>query len=315
MNIVTLIPVKNEEAILQTTLLNASKFSDFIIVADQHSTDRSCEIAATFPKVHIITNENKGHSNKVRWQLLDEARKIPGDNLMVAIDADEMISPKWFQEIKKEYANRKGPVQFSFKWIQLWNSFEVYRNDGVWKDSKKIVVWLDDRIIDYDRTEVINDHTSRVPGKDIPIIEVNDFPLLHFQFVFKKQTELKQVWYMMNEFIASSGTNARKINYKYSVSRFDQKVTTKLVDKKWFQEIDLPTRQINTPSWHRIEIERLFNERGIAYFESLDIWHVEELKKQFINGYGRNPKPQKYPLFFIKINNIKIGLKGFLNVK
>lgn len=75
---------------------------DYIIVADQGSTDGLRDIAASFPKVILIDNPSK-EFNEPEGQkiLLEEARRIPGRRLIIALDADEFItanfltSPEW----------------------------------------------------------------------------------------------------------------------------------------------------------------------------------------------------------------------------
>ena len=99
MKVITLIPIKNEDWILEYTLKSVCQFSDHVIVADQQSTDKSLDICKKFPKVKVINNENLGHSNKVRWSLLDEAREIDGNNLIFCIDADEIISPSCLNKL------------------------------------------------------------------------------------------------------------------------------------------------------------------------------------------------------------------------
>jgi len=304
MKIITLVPVKNEEFILKTFLENASKFSDYIILADQHSTDRTREIALSFEKVRIIDNDEEGHSNSIRWKLLDEARKIPGNNMMIALDADEMISPMWFGKIFEQKIIEDGQaLHFSFPWIQLFESFDYYRDDGVWKNTRKTAVWIDDRKIDYKRNIVINDHTSRVPGENIKTCEINEYPILHFQFVFKERTELKQAWYKMRELI--EGGNPRKINYRYQQSSFDGKIRPKRVKKEWFEGIELPSLEEKPKSFHLEEILEWFNKYGIEFFESLEIWHIKRLQEEFMKKVGRKPKPKTFPKWLIKLNNIK----------
>jgi hypothetical protein len=51
-----------------------------------------------------------GHSNKVRWLLLEEARKIEGNNLIFCIDADEVLSPNLISDYRKSYQLKRDPV-------------------------------------------------------------------------------------------------------------------------------------------------------------------------------------------------------------
>lgn len=90
---ILVMPVKNEERILETSLASSSLWADYIIVADQYSTDRTEEICKKFEKVIYVKNNHPGLNQSIARQLLlDEARKIPGNNLIFVLDADEILS-------------------------------------------------------------------------------------------------------------------------------------------------------------------------------------------------------------------------------
>jgi hypothetical protein len=303
MKIVTLIPVKNEGDFLEQTLKNVCSFSDHVIIADQSSTDNTREICKKFSKVIVIDNPNEGHSNRVRWLLLDQARKLGTDNLIFCIDADEMISPKIVDEIKEFLLTNKSVpgVAIGFKWIQLWNSLEKHRIDGVWKDNIKVTAFWDDGKTDYDRRPVINDHTSRVPIASS--VQMSTYPLLHLQSLSVKKYEIKQAWYRCSELIAKN--NARKINYKYSVT---DKSNLILEDTKneWFDDIDIkPIDYIKENDWHYMEILRWFNQYGVEFFEPIDIWNTVELLDKFIKKMNRRPEIKIFPKWLLEFNKIK----------
>jgi len=160
MKTIVLIPVKNEDWIIKNTLTNITPYVDLVIIADQKSTDKTVEICKKFSKVKIIDNPYVGHSNKVRWLLLEEARKNGYNNLIICLDADEIISPQGIIEIKNYIASGKavaGDV-FKFRWIQLWSEVKKYRNDGVWKNS-------------------INVTGLSLPGSDQPVSRENPLPI------------------------------------------------------------------------------------------------------------------------------------------
>ena len=158
MKTIVLIPIKNEEWILEQTLKNISSMVDFIIIADQRSTDRSLEICKQFPKVKVINNSFESHSNKIRWLLLDEARKIDGNNLIICLDADELLPPSAFKEINESINSGKAKIgdTFSFNWIQLWKSVRKYRIDNPWKNNQKKIAFWDDRKNEYKKIYIIN---------------------------------------------------------------------------------------------------------------------------------------------------------------
>lgn len=302
MKIITLVPVKNEAWILESALENFSRFSDAIIVADQMSTDGSRDICKKFPKVTLIDNAEIGHSNKVRWMLLDAARKIEGNNLLISIDADEAISPKLFEDKEFLSSLNKGDV-LEFKWIQLWKSFDHYRDDGAWRNSYKQIGFVDDRTSDYLRIEVINDHTNRIPAACGKIIRP-ETPLLHYQFIPWEQTQMKQAWYRCSELIARSAS-ARKINYKYAPT-LDTECPLKPTPSQWVAGLKLPFGVERLPaSWHHAQILSWFDRHGIAFFEPLQIWHIHALREEFMRKTGQQPRAKTYPKFVIWANSLK----------
>jgi glycosyltransferase involved in cell wall biosynthesis len=309
MKTIVLIPTQNEEWILESTLKNTSPYVDLIIVADQSSTDRTVEICGKFSNVKVINNPNEGHSNKVRWLLLEEARKEGSENLIICIDADEAISPKAIVEMKN--ASPKPGDVFKFKWIQLWRSNHEYMEEGVWKNNFKIIAFVDGNENEYKKDFVINDHTTRVPDTNIGKVFDVSYPLLHFHFVAWRRTELKQVWYRCTELIAGK-RNAKRINNTYRVTLMSDSVVGKPVPKEWTEGLDLPTNLENTTSeWHLIEIKGFFDKYGIEFFEDLQIWHVPELKEEFIKRVGREPVSRTYPVWLSALNEIKNWIKNF----
>ena len=57
--IIVITPVRNEAWVLRAFLEATSLWADYIIIADQMSTDGSREIAKKYPKVVLIDNDNK----------------------------------------------------------------------------------------------------------------------------------------------------------------------------------------------------------------------------------------------------------------
>lgn len=306
MKTITLLPVKNETWILPSTLENFSQFSDYIIIADQHSTDGSREIYKKFPKVSIIDNNSTGASNKIRWSLLDEARKIPGNNLIICLDADELLSPKAVEQMKA-FGNEK-PIAFKADWIQLIEDGSKHRIDGVWKNNTKEFAFIDDRqSIDYERQELLIDHTARIPNITDKVSL--QYPILHLHYMAKMRSEIKQVWYMCTEFI--NDINPRRINHRYAPALFKNVVPAD-VEAMWLEGITMPPPEVfaDTYAERHNEVLEMFTKHGIHYFEPLDIWHVASLRDLFIKKVGKEPKPVTTPTWILYLNDIKNKLKN-----
>jgi len=283
MKTIVLIPVKNENWILPYTIPAMQIFADHIIVADQMSTDGTREYLSRQNNMTIIDNNRPIQTNEIRWELLEKAREMFGSgNLIVNIDADEMILPYQFKAIKGKIENNltPGKAWLTPPWVQLWRSVNTYRSDNsVWSPltNKKPFAFVDDGIIDYHRV-VNNDHTSRVPGpSNTKVVECN-IPLLHFQFANWNRTQDKQAWYRCHELVA--GGNVQNINQKYSITKDESNLKLSLVPKKWYKDLSVPTSLEQTGnSWYVEDMKHLMSVHGVDMFRDLDIWHIKGLAK------------------------------------
>lgn len=136
--LVVLTPVRNEAWILRAFLSATSLWADYIIIADQMSTDGSREIINSYHekwkveggncKVIMIENNREDiHMAAVRSMLMEEARKIPGDKILVALDADEFWAGDFMQtEGWKKMMNSEPDDVFEFKWMNLCADMKHY---------------------------------------------------------------------------------------------------------------------------------------------------------------------------------------------
>lgn len=306
MKIIALLPVKNEAWILNHTLGQISQFADHIIIADQNSTDGSKEIYKKHPKVKVFNNEKKDHTNEVRWKLLQEARKIQGNNLIFCIDADEILSVEAFKEICSHARLNHPPFSYKLPWIQLWDSLDTYRCDGVWRNNYKTIAFLDDRKVSYDNAVILNDHTTRIPNirNEVKV----DFPLLHLQFLALKRAEIKQTWYKMTELM--KGLSARKINYKYGHANGSKRIELCETPKNWLEGIPKMEFKEQGDAVRYMEILSWLDQRGVVFFEPLEIWDLPELKRKFVQATGRLPKVKFYPNFLVHLNSLRHKIKN-----
>jgi glycosyltransferase involved in cell wall biosynthesis len=119
--LVVLTPVRNEAWVLRAFLEATSLWADYIIIADQMSTDGSREIAKEYPKVVLVDNDRKEmHQASTRRLLFEAARKIEGEKILFALDADEFLSgdfmsaPDW-----RKIMNSKPDDSFCWRWMNL----------------------------------------------------------------------------------------------------------------------------------------------------------------------------------------------------
>ncbi|MBI5530074.1 MAG: glycosyltransferase family 2 protein [Candidatus Doudnabacteria bacterium] len=282
---IVLMPTKNDAWILEKTLKCLLLWADKIIISDQQSTDKTLDICKMFPQVVVLNNPNVFHSTKVRQQLLDEARKEQGNNLIFSIDSDEVVTADIIDSgiLSKMEAEKIGTV-FQMQWVQLWRSPEVYRDDdSVWSNSYKHFAFIDDRASNYTYEYGVNDHNPRVPTALVENTVKLAMPkVLHFQFVNWNRMLAKQRFYRVQDFLQTKKDfwSALKINKMYFAAKEENHLQTKPVLPEWTvsylkRGVDLKEIKEEPLYWYDLEVLRWFEKFGLKTFAYLDIWDAD----------------------------------------
>ena len=124
----------NCEKYIWDSLVQTSKFADFIIVHLCRSTDRTEEIVRQFPKVIKIERyDGIFQEDYERNWLLQEALKTDAD-WCISIDGDEVYEDKFIERVQ-QMMHPRNPETFaySYRWRTIWdrnNGEEYFRVDS-----------------------------------------------------------------------------------------------------------------------------------------------------------------------------------------
>ena len=278
--IVCLTPVKNEDWILDLFLKNTSCWADYIILADQYSTDKSIEIINKYDKAILVKN-NSLEFNEVGRQklLLNEARKIKGNKLIITLDCDEIFTPESFDsnEWDEMLSSPKGTI-FKFQLINIFPDYKRY-----WKAGYFPWGYMDDGL-SHSENELI--HTSRIPMRNTTkVVNCSEIKVFHFQFTNWNRMLSKHRWYQCFEAINYPEKSAVEIYRRYHHMYSIKKHLIFNIDRNWANFVSDCERYISEsrgPYYFDRQCEEYFAKYSPGYFRKISIWDNEwvELSKQ-----------------------------------
>jgi Glycosyl transferase family 2 len=279
--IIVLTPIRDEAWILKRFLECTSLWADHIIIADQHSDDDSRAVAQAFPKVTVIENPNREFSEVARQKLLIEAaRRIPGPRLLMALDADELMSANILDSAEWQTALQARPgTVLCFSKVDLFNSPAYY----FLHSAKDRAAWLPFGYVDdgaEHEGEVI--HTTRVPSRPrSPSLRLNEVVLLHYNQCNLPRMESKDRWYRCFARVNTPEQNVVEIHRLHDwYDRLRPKFEIRPTPEEWFgnyrrEGIELSGIAVEPFFWSDWEVLRMFKQYGADAFRSVDIWSFD----------------------------------------
>lgn len=273
--IIVITPVKNESWILPHFIEAASIYADQIIISDHMSTDNSVEIAKKYPKVTVIYSTHEKYAEAERRnELLIAARKFGENNLVLAIDADEFLSPTLFsKERLQELKSQKIGTRF---FVPLWNIKPGYKQ--YWNPGMTPVGFIDDGAIHDENNKI---HFPRIPQNPaLPSVNLDSDALLHLQFIQWDRMESKHRWYKVWETINFPNKSPIDIFRRYDHMNILPESSFRDFPTKWLAEFErhgVDLRELETSPknfWWDEEVMVLIAQHGLARFRYLDLTNL-----------------------------------------
>jgi hypothetical protein len=269
--VICLTPVKNEAWILKQFLESASLWADHIIIADQNSNDGSREIASGFEKVTLLDNPYPSYDEQQRQKLLlDAARKFPMPRFLIALDADEFLSPNFASSFEWRISLNSQPgTIIKMPSVQIKPDMKHY-----WQTADGAFAYIDDG---HEHSGSLI-HSPRVPlPADGPEIKLNEIFVMHYQFVDWERMRSKHRWYQCWERINYSQRSAIDIFRKYHHMFGIRNIELKKIPGWWFDGystygVDLRNISKENSYWWDEEILKLIEKYGTKRFSKLYIW-------------------------------------------
>jgi glycosyltransferase involved in cell wall biosynthesis len=230
LNIVGLMPCRNEDWVLGLTLRAALMWCDEIVVLDHASTDNSrdiaLEIAEETPKcVTIIVDDNPVWTEMAhRQKLLDVARELKATHIAL-IDADEILSANLLPPIRGMFEAMPPHRILQIPWLALRGSLDRVHISGPWADGQNVTTgFVDSPELHWSNASRggYDWHHRQPMGRYMPPygpVRGRDSGLLHLQFLSERRLKAKQLAYCLGEKIRWPGREpADVIRRRYSLA-------------------------------------------------------------------------------------------------
>ena len=282
---VVLTPVRNEAWVLRAFLEATSLWADYIIIADQMSTDGSREIAKEYPKVILIDNNRKEmHMAATRRLLFEEAKKIEGEKLLFALDADEFLSGDFVNtEDWKKILKSKPDDSFCWRWMNLkrnditkYSTFQhyywcVHESEALWNGT------FPDNFI----------HEWRLPwspnAEDSHTFILDGFCSIHLARVNQLRQKNKERFYQVSTIAQNSKLSMvslfRQYHSEEELDYFDVPQDAYRFYERNGLDIWKYIDMDDEGAYYTNEILGYFRKDGIKKYAMLDLWDEEWMKR------------------------------------
>ena len=264
--------------------------ADHIIALDDTSTDTSRKILenAGVTVISWPSTDTKVNMSARRNFLLQKGREAGGTHF-IWLDADETFSANFVSNGRKKILSLTPGQKIKMRWIFLWKSNTEYiTGNSDYAGLTKDFIVCNSPELSFEN-KVLSE--GRTPGTDTSSITLpeEEGVVIHFQFAAWEANQLKQAWYRCIELV-NRPNEARAINNMYAITRDSKNILLSQLPIEWLSHIPLPD-PTKKSLWQDTAIRDLFAERGILFFEPLDIWHIPALREMFIVEIGREPRP------------------------
>lgn len=243
------------------------------------SIDNTVNIIKDFPKARVITNYSATYNEREnRLELLREARTLGLGNLIVCLDADEVVSPEILRKsVIEGLLNLTPGTAISIPFANVCSNKRHY-----WEVPMDPIAFVDDgRVADVE-AEI---HFPRTGVENFErVVRPANLKLIHLQYLDEKRLASKQRWYQAWEYIHTPEVKPlalfRKYHHMHSIppKRFLQ------LPEHWVQEyrqagVDIFNYSQSASFWWDGELTRMLRLRQPGYFNRVDLDTFREFRE------------------------------------
>lgn len=276
--LIVLTPVRNEAWILHAFLKATSLWADYIIIADQMSTDGSRDIYPLYEKVILVDNPRaEMHQARTRQLLFEAAKKIDGDKILFALDADEFLSGDFVNTHGWQTILNSAPGDvFLFNWINLLPDTSKYMTHIPYYWAVHV---SDDVLNGQFPDNYIHEWRLPWPSNVNNQYLIEDISFIHFARVNEKRQINKEIFYQVSTAYKEDDYSGISLFRHYQIYKpikdcegFD--VPSDMYVYYQNHQLDVISAiNLDDDGQHYINaVIEMFAIKGVKHFAKLDIW-------------------------------------------
>lgn len=290
---IVMTPTRNEAWVISAFLESTSRWADYIIFADQMSTDGTRDIILDFSKKHtsrtgraeivMIDNTNPDFNEAERQSMLvAKAREVAAgrDTLLWGLDADEILAANTFrtEDWRHIIESKPGDV-FWFKWAEICPNQKEY-----WLSPTVYYPWLfHDDGKEPHGNYVRNMHSMRIPYpiEEKQMFYIDDFRILHLAYLNPYRVASKRRFYQFVDW-EMNHRSPIKLSRSYTQTKIKEQIEILSADMLYsdFDIFRLTDTKVQKCYMDEYIVVRL-GAHDKREMRKLDIWD-----KDFTTAYG-----------------------------
>lgn len=290
MNLIGLMPARNEDWCLGLTARAAMLWCDALVILNHASTDRTeaitDELVAEAPHriLRLRESETRWDEMRHRDRALRAAREWGATHIAI-IDADEILTGNVLDSIRKRIEQPGRHWMTELPGYNLRGSLYQYHSNGIW--GKR---WFSLAFADDERLHWAGDRFHHREPMGMRLSQWHPYGqgeggVMHLWGVSKRRLLAKHALYKMTETLRWPAKSRTEIDRNYNLAfdpgadpRFEQQWAYAQVPAAWWEPYAHLMKYLDAEAdpWQEAECRRLLAQHGAERFAGLNLFGIAE---------------------------------------
>jgi glycosyltransferase involved in cell wall biosynthesis len=289
MNLIALMPVKNEAWVLRASAEIALQYSDGIVILDHGSTDGTSEILDELWKKYSPEDRIRIlHSTDEQWnemnhrqQMLEAARLWEATHIAI-VDADEILTSNLLGSIR-DWISRLEPGQIlALPLYNLRGSLNHFHESGIWGNRQVSFAFRDHPALHWSGDQFHHREPMGLELEAVRIVKQGEGGVMHLWGADLRRLAAKHALYKMTERVRWPEKSLSEIEAMYNLWRgpttTDPMWRIAQIPSSWWQayEHSISGIHLNEVPWQEEACRELARRYGTFTFKGLDLFGCAE---------------------------------------